>query len=157
MKFRKKYLIVLLILLLLVCAAFVYYVNQKPDLPFLTADENADDWDGEHDLYKKQSEIPSIAIPGIDTLVFKADSTEQKVNFHNPKDNTDILFLMTLYVEDKEYWHSGYVESGKGYYDITLSEPIEKGEYNAFLSIQCFKSDGTALNSANVDFNLYVE
>lgn len=64
---------------------------------------------------------------------------------------------MSLYVDDKCYWESGYVEPGKGYYDISLSESIPTGNHNAYLQVQCVKQDGTALNSANVEFNLSVE
>ena len=153
---KKKRIILIILLLLLLLIGICIYFKSTPDTPSLPFDTNATDWNGKQDLNKPVTDIPKIAIPGITSLVFNADSTDQKVNFYNPSEN-DCLFLMSLYVDDTCYWESGYIEPGKGYYDISLSEAIPSGNYNAYLKVQCFKEDGTALNSANVDFNLSVE
>lgn len=154
MKKKRTALIVLFLLLLLV-GICIYFKSTSDTLP-LPADDNASEWNGNQDLNKPATDSPKIGIPGITSLVFNADTTEQKVNFYNPAEN-DCMFLMSLFVDDKCYWESGYVEPGKGYYDISLSEVIPSGNYNAYLKVQCFKQDGTALNSANVEFNLSVE
>ena len=156
MKFRKKYLLFLLLLLLIACG-ILYFNGNKPDLPFLPTDENADTWDGEQNLNHRNQDIDTIAIPGIESLVFVADVKEQKVNFYNPVENEDTLFQLTLYVNDKAYWKSGYIEPGKGYYNITLDEPLKEGEYNAYLDYGCCTLQGVPLNSAKVEFKLYVE
>lgn len=153
---KKKRIILIILLLLLLLIGICIYFKSVPDTPSLPFDTNATDWNGKQDLNKPVTDIPKIAIPGITSLVFSADSTDQKVNFYNPSEN-DCLFLMSLYVDDTCYWESGYIEPGKGYYDISLSETIPSGNYNAYLEVQCFKEDGTALNSANVGFNLSVE
>ena len=95
-------------------------------------------------------------IAGFDELSFVADQKQQYVNFHNPEVN-DCLFLMTLYVDGEPYWQSGYVEPGKGYYTIELSDPLPVGIYKGELRIQCFKANGTELNSAKVTFELTVQ
>lgn len=159
MKSKRKILVILTLLLLFFGSAiFLYYhhFHQKPDAPDnLITDESADNWQGNKDLYKPQSDVPMISIPGITSLVFAPDTVNQKVNFYNPEEN-DCLFRMTLYIDGKEYWQSGYCAPGKGYYDIKLDEPIEAGTYSAYLLVECFKEDGTALNGANVEFNLEV-
>ena len=44
----------------------------------------------------------------------------------------------------------------KGYYNITLDDTLESGDYNAYLFVECFKEEGKALNSAKVEFNMKV-
>lgn len=140
-----------LILLFRCCNA-----DTAPDRPCigLEADEGAVDWEGNKTISEGKPE-GTIAVPGFDELKFKANQINQHVNFHNPENN-NCLFLMTLYVENEEYWQSGYVEPGKGYYNIELYKPLSAGTYNAELRIQCYRKTGVELNSARVTFNLIV-
>lgn len=140
-----------LILLLRCCNA-----DTTPQGPCngLVADEGAVDWEGNKTVTETQQE-GAIAIPGFDELTFKANQIYQHVNFHNPETN-NCYFLMTLYVENEEYWQSGYVEPGKGYYNIELYKPLSAGTYNAELRIQCYRKTGAELNSARIDFDLTV-
>lgn len=154
---KKRLTIIIIMLLVLFGIAIFLYFHYKPTPPdHLTSDDTADEWNGEQGLYNPQDEVPSIEIPGIVSLVFAPDETKQKVNFYNPKVN-DCLFRMTLYADDKQYWQSGYVEPGKGFYEIELTEPIPVGSYEAYLLYECFKEDGTVLNGAHVNFNLTVK
>lgn len=153
---KKKRITVSACILLLLLIGICIWFKFTPNNPLLPTDNAATDWNGNQDLNNPATDIPQIAIPGITSLVFHADTTEQKVNFYNPEEN-DCLFLMRLCVDNTCYWESGYIEPGKGYYDITLSEPIPAGNYNAVLQVCCFQEDGTALNSANVEFDLTVE
>lgn len=153
---KKKIIIAIAFILLLLLIGTCIYFTFTPDNPLLPTDGTATDWNGKQDLNKPTIDIPKIAIPGITSLVFYADTMEQKVNFYNPEEN-DCLFLMRLCVDNTCYWESGYIEPGKGYYDITLSEPIPTGNYSATLEVHCFQENGTALNSANVEFELTVE
>lgn len=158
MKSKRKTIVILILLLLLFGSAIYlyYHSHQKPKIPDnLIEDDNADNWKGDKDLYNPQSEVPMIDIPGITSLVFQPDTTNQKVNFYNPETN-DCMFRMTLNVDGKQYWQSGYCAPGKGYYDIELTEPLESGTYSAYLLVECFKEDGTRLNGANVEFELQV-
>ena len=64
---------------------------------------------------------------------------------------------MSLVVDDQSLWQSGFIEPGKGFYEIELSEPLKDGTYNAYLVYDCFTVDGIKLNSAQVKFTLYVQ
>lgn len=153
---KKKVLIIIVLLLLLSIIALFFLFRQSADKPLLSVDTNATDWKGKQNLQHAKSMENSIAIPGFDTLVFTAGQTNQKVNFFNPEQNT-CLFKMKLYIDDTLFWESGYIESGKGYYDIQLLEPLESGEYKGSLLVNCFKEDGTALNSASVECTIISE
>lgn len=153
---KKKYIYIsiIVILLLLLIGAVIYIIcNPCSDKPLLPTDTNAVEYDGNKPTNRLPNGQKGIAIPGFDTLVFFANQTKQRVNFFNP-DSNDCLFLMTLYVDDKPLWKSGYCKPGTGYYDIELSEPLKAGEYSAYLKVECFKEDGTVLNGAKVEFEI---
>lgn len=159
MKKHRKY-IMFGVIALLLFGLGLYLVLRSPtnsgnglSTP-LKLDESAVVWDGNQNL-RIPHEKGGIAIPGFDTLTFTANTTAQRVNFYNPEENS-CLFLMTLYVGDAQYWQSGYVEPGKGYYDIELSESLSAGEYDAALLVQCYQQSGEALNSARIEFDLTV-
>lgn len=159
MKSKQKYILLGTIILLVFCLILLLTrcnSNESVNAPAgqLTVDEGAVSWEGNQNLTEKNS--PSkISIPGFESLSFIADQTTQHVNFYNP-DSNSCLFLMSLYVEDRLYWQSGYVEAGKGYYVIELSKGIPAGEYAGELLIQCFRPTGAALNSARIEFDLTV-
>ena len=148
--------IALLLVLLLAVLLMFRSCNKNDDPSSLPVDSGAVDWNGNQHLPNGSSSAGKICVPGFDSLVFVANQTVQKVNFYNPEVNGDRLFQMTLFIEDKEYWKSGYCPSGSGYYEIKLSAPIESGEYAGYLKIECFNPDGTQLNGARVTFNLIV-
>lgn len=157
----KRQYISIIILLAMVTLLFSIFIirscNREGDNPSsLPLDSNVVDWSGNQQLPNGSSSTGKICIPGFDSLVFVANQTSQKVNFYNPAVNGDRLFKMTLYIDYKPYWMSGYCPSGSGYYDIELTEPIVAGEYSAYLQIECFKPDGSQLNGARVTFNLKV-
>lgn len=153
-KRKRIYIFLIILLLLLLLGAIIYILcNQANSSPELPTDENAVVWEGEQKVPRLPNGQKGIAIPGFDTLVFSANQTHQKVNFFNP-DNNDCLFLMTLYADGKQLWKSGYCKPGMGYYDIEISEPLKAGKYSAYLKVQCFKEDGTALNGAKVEFDI---
>ena len=164
MKKRNK-LLPLVIILIILCVSLIIGVvvisqnNRDSNAGnFLPIDNAADDWNGNQELPKASlGDKPAIAIPGFNELVFIADQTTQKVNFYNPEIN-DCLFLMRLYVDEELLWQSGYVKPGDGYYEIELSRALPEGENfkNGCLRIQCYKLDGTTLNSAKVNFKLMI-
>ena len=155
-KKKKRFLIIMFLLLLLICIIILFSFGRSPENILLPSDENAEEWNGKQNLPNgAKSETKTIKIPGFDSLAFTAGQKEQKVNFFNPEEN-DCLFRMTLFVDDKQYWQSGYVEPGKGYYNITLDDTFESGNYNAYLFVECFKEEGKALNSAKVEFQMKV-
>lgn len=153
---KKKKKLVLITLLIFFMAIIIFLTSHPKNNPLLPTDGNAVSWHGKQDLKQKTTQENKIAIPGFSSLVFNAGTLEQKVNFFNPEQNT-CLFKMNLYVNDTLFWESGYVAPGNGYYDIELLDTLTAGEYNGSLLLQCFKEDGSKLNSANVEFNLTVE
>ena len=155
-KKSKKILLILLVIVLAVSVGAILLFQKNKPKQQLQPDSNASDWNGEHELDKRKTEVRQIAIPGIDSLFFKADQKEQKVNFYNPKSN-ECLMVFVLYVDDREMWRSGYCKPDSGYYTIELNEPLKEGEYDANLMHECYREDGAVLNSANVKFKLYVQ
>lgn len=160
MQNKRRYIVFGVIISLIVCLTLLLTQcrgESATDIPnrLLEVDEGAVQWEGEKNRPSDQTP-GTIAIPGFDELTFVADQTQQYVNFYNPEVN-DCLFLMTLYVDGEPCWQSGYVEPGKGYYTIELSDPLPVGIYKGELRIQCFKANGTELNSAKVTFELTVQ
>lgn len=154
----KKIKICMTVLLLLLCSFIIFFLFGRSDnKTLLPVDENAQDWDGDQKLLNgKQEETKSIKIPGFDSLTFTANQKTQQVNFKNPEENS-CLFRMTLSIADKQYWQSaGGIEPGKGYYEIQLDDVLQPGDYDGSLLVECFKDDGTALNSAKVKFDVKV-
>ena len=158
MKKKRRICIILSVVLCLIVGIVIFFVLNQ-DGKILNLDNGAVDWNGNQQLNNSSgSNGDSISIPGFDSLVFIAGEKHQKVNFYNPPENRGCLFLMSLYVDNILIWKSnGYVEPGKGYYDIELAEPLESGKYQSYLHIRCFEYDGVELNSAKVTFNLFVE
>lgn len=161
---KKNKLLPIVIILILLCLSLLTYVvvsnqqGKENDSSLLPIDTNAGEWHGIQELPKASlGDTPAIAIPGFNELVFIADQTMQRVNFYNPKNN-NCLFLMSLYVEDELLWQSGYVKPGDGYYEIELNRALPEDENfkNGCLRIQCYKLDGTTLNSAKVNFKLAI-
>lgn len=156
MKRKKSFLIILLfVILLLIAFIFLFNRQGKTDNLLLPIDKLAEKWKGDQDL-PTNGENKEIDIPGFKTLVFYTNQTSQKVNFYNPKEN-DCLFKLTLYADDKQLWESGYIQPNDGYYDIEISDSLNVGEYTGKLLYQCYKDDGTQLNSAVVTFKLIVK
>ena len=158
---EKKYkrliaVLVLVILALLVCLT-IKTCEQSEDLPTLPIDTNAVDWNGNQQLQQVKPVTNGTHISGFKSLVFTANQTAQKVNFVNPAENGDKLFLMFLYVEDELLWSSGYVPAGSGYYDIELTRPLDAGSYKGYLKIEVYAPDGTQYNGARVSFDLTVQ
>lgn len=158
---KKKILFPIIILLLLLFGITIFFFfgrfGRDDKKVLLPVDENAEDWNGDQRLQNGSGkDSKTIKIPGFDSLTFLANQKEQKVNFKNPEENS-CLFRMTLLINDKQYWQSpGCVEPGKGYYEIELDEPLKSGDYDGALFVECFKEDGTVLNSAKVKFNIMV-
>ncbi len=125
-------------------------------LNVLLPDENAEDWNGNQEL-PQAGKNEEIFVPGFDSLVCYANQTQQKVNFYNPAENS-CLMKITLYADGQKLWgNGGYLEPGKGYYEINFSKPLEHGIYDGELLVECFLSNGTECNSVKVEFQLIVE
>lgn len=162
-KTAKTILIIVLAVVLLGGGVFVginwnsWFGDEKK--PTVDVDDNAEDWKGEKEGYTGKKNTDSIDIPGYGSLTLKANDTEQSVNLNNPEQNT-CYFRMTLLLSDgKELWQSGYVEPGKGLYNITLKQALSAGTYeNAVLKYECFAMDEeqTPLNGSEINLTLNV-
>lgn len=155
----KKKLKFIILLLLLICV-FIFPAlcgdgELSNPLSFLKPDESADEWNGEQEL-PQAGTTETVLVPGFDNLVCYADQTSQKVNFYNPQENS-CLMRMTLYADKQELWKSGYIEPGRGYYNIELKKPLTAGRYNGILLVECFLNDGTECNAVKVEFIIDVE
>ena len=156
MKKKKCFLIIIcIVILLLIAFIFLSGRKGKTENPLLPIDELAEKWKGTQNL-PREGENTQIDVPGFKSLVFISNQTSQKVNFYNPSEN-DCLFKLTLYADDKQLWESGYIQPSDGYYDIEIIDPLDSGEYEGKLIYQCYKEDGTQLNSAVVSFKLTVK
>ncbi len=114
---------------------------------------------------------PNIAIPGYESLEFKAGKEKQSVDFYNPDENT-CFFRISLVVKDETdtangeegnageetvLWTSDFIEPGEHVKSIKLSKELENGEYTATLKYECFRlQDKTPLNGSNVELTLNV-
>ena len=161
----RKEKVIILVLVCALIAAIIYILFSlnrcdgiKPNVihhDTISTDDEAVDYVGDKPKTKKKNGQKGIVIPGFDSLVFLSNQTKQKVNFFNPSENT-CYFKMSLVVDNVTLWQSGNVAPGKGYYNITMRNTLQKGSYTAYLKIECFKEDLTRLNSADVQIKLEV-
>jgi len=122
------------------------------------ADDSVD-WEGDREVYKGGSDNDHIQIPGYDTIWFKADELEQKVNMHNPEENNCYFKLSLILPDGTNIWTSDLLAPGKAFYDITLDKKLEEGEYEkSVLKYECFTYDDTRspLNGAEMKLTIKV-
>ena len=160
MDLKKKSKTIIILLLLLVCVLIFPVICGDSDIPnplsFLIPDQTAEEWNGDQEL-PQSGKNEEILVPGFNSLVCYANHTTQKVNFYNPAENS-CLMRMTLYADHQKIWsNDGYLEPGKGYYEIDFSEPLPPGTYDGTLLVECFLADGTECNSVKVEFKLQME
>jgi len=115
---------------------------------------------------------PNIAIPGFESLEFKAGTKKQSVSFYNPEENT-CYFRMSLILQaagteaggtaadsgakEETLWTSELLEPGESIKSIDITKELESGEYPAVLKYECFSlKDETPLNGSKVELTLKV-
>lgn len=158
---KKKLKIIIILLFLLIAGVLIFPMicgdsNIPNPLSFLTPDQDAEEWNGNQEL-PQLGRNEEVIVPGFDSLVCYADQKKQKVNFYNPEENS-CLMRMTLYADSRKLWsNDGYLEPGKGYYEIDFSEPLPSGTYDGTLLVECFLADGTKCNSVKVEFTITME
>ena len=159
-KLKKKLKYIIIVLLLLIGILIIPLLCGDNDIPnplkLLDPDRNAEEWNGNQEL-PQAGKNEEVLVPGFNDLVCYAGQTTQKVNLYNPAENS-CLMRMTLYADDKKLWsNNGYLEPGKGYYEIEFSEPLAVGTYDGTLLVECFLKDGTECNAVKVEFQLQME
>ena len=123
--------------------------------------------------YSNIVENPNIAIPGFESLEFKAGTMKQSVSFYNPKENT-CYFRISLVLKsdngteaggtagdsvakEEVLWTSELIEPGEEVKSIKLVKELESGDFPAYLKYECFSlKDETPLNGSNVELTLSV-
>lgn len=157
-KRKKTYIIIIVVLAFLLLGMFAYIFlaggDDDKDNYLLDLDGDATEWNGNQQL-PGENKTQGIDIPGFKSLVFIADQRIQKINLYNP-DTNSCYFKITLYADDIELWQSKMVKPGDGFYEIVLDEVLQEGTYDGIVRYQCFKEDGTELNSAKMQFELVV-
>lgn len=102
-----------------------------------------------------------IAIPGWGSITIPANQTEVAVNFPNPEANEGryyLTFSLRLKDTNEVLYTSGLVTPGLTIQRITLSRPLEAGEYKAVIHVQPYTMDAaqTPTNNANMETKLIV-
>lgn len=122
-------------------------------------DEDAEDYNGDRDVYQGEKNTDTIDIPGFDVMNIKAGTKEQSVNLYNPEQNTCYFKMSILLNDGTKLWESKLIEPGKAVYDLTLNESLSAGEYeDATLKYECFamNEEQTPLNGSEIKFTLNV-
>ena len=106
---------------------------------------------------------PNVAIPGWGRITLPANREYVTVDFHNPKENEGLYYLMfelRLLTDDGGYvslYKSDAVPPGKHIQSITLNRALSPGTYNAVIHVQPYRmSDETPTNNANMKTTLVV-
>ncbi len=92
-----------------------------------------------------------IKIPGFSRIYFEAGTKEVHLTLGNPAANT-CYFTYEIYLDDPEgelLYSSCRIDPGMALTDITLSRPLEAGEYTLYIKANpCELDSGAPLNSA---------
>ena len=106
------------------------------------------------DPYKAESSVPKpkgIRIPGYPEIEIPAGETKVSADFINPEGNPCYFkFELVLEESGETLYESGLVPPGKSIHEITLSRPLEKGDYPAVIKITTASLDtNSPMNGAN--------
>ena len=176
-KKKKKLLILLLIFLIVVIAGCIFgFMKMSGNKEAsdsgstaasvgLTIDENAV---AKVETQDESSESePGVAIPGWGSITIPAGETEiTSVDFYNPEANEGYYYLtFELRIPDDSsegyevIYASQLVPPGQHLQKITLSRPLEAGEYDAIVHVQPYRMDEaqTPTNNADMETTLIVE
>lgn len=99
-----------------------------------------------------------IDIPGYGDVYFEAEETTVQLTLYNPAQN-NCLFRFELYIDDntEPIASTNLIESGKAVHTVTLSKPLQEGEYTLNIKVMTYTvEDHTALNNALVRAKLHV-
>lgn len=130
-------------------------------IPLYIIKENKTSYKEQISSYGAVSKNPnSIAIPGYETLIFRADDTKQTVCFENPPQNCCYFEITLSLANGTVLWVSDYIAPGDISLPVVLNAPLPAGTYTeAKLIYQCFQmnEDFTPLNGAETKLTLVVK
>ena len=150
-----KNLIIVLIPLLLILTGMIWLVVSQPVKPDISNESNGITWVGDDDNHPATAS-ERILIPGVSRLTFERNSTQQRVPFFNPSENSAIM-KMRLQLEDgTELWHSDELKPGESANIITTHNLPKIGNYHAVLVIDCQDANGVTLNGGIINLTLSI-
>ena len=119
----------------------------------LDIDPNAGQYNGETPEDKSDGEEVGIKIPGYPSITIAKDTENVKMALLNPEGNPCYFkFQIVLKETGETIYESQYVPPGDVISDVTLTRPLEEGEYDATIMISTIALDQeTPLNGANVE------
>lgn len=104
---------------------------------------------------------PGVAIPGWGSMTIPAGVTEVQTSMQNPEANEGwyyLTFELRLKDTDEVIFTTGLIPPGQYCNQVTLSRPLEKGEYAAVIHVQPYRiSDQSPTNNADMETVLIVE
>ncbi len=154
-KNRKKNIIIFIIVFYLLILMFFIVLciikNPRQGVYGLVFDANAED------ITQNTRVNNIISIPCFDRMVFNSGTTKQVVNFYNPEINDGINFKIYLYINKELMYESNLIKPGKAIRKIEIVHYLEKQSTSAYIIYECYRKDGTKLNSARMNFNLEIK
>ena len=175
-KKRKQVLGALLAVIVLALVAALIWKYAQPEAapaptatPAPTAELEIDPNAGELITPTPAPTEPGVAIPGWGSITLPAGVTEASTTLKNPEANADwyyLTFEMRLPTVDEEteeesyevLFTTGLIPPGQYCNQVTLTRPLEAGEYNVILHVQPYRmSDKTPTNNADTETLLIVE
>lgn len=165
--------IVLLVLLAVLTAAAIWLMNQ-PDAqpapaptatpvaaPVATLQLQIDPNAGALVTPTPAPVEPGVAIPGWGSMIIPAGVTEAATSMQNPEANAGwyyLTFELRLKDTNEVIFSTGLIPPGQYCNKVTLSRPLEKGEYAAVIHVQPYRiSDQSPTNNADMETVLIVE
>ena len=101
-----------------------------------------------------------VAIPGWSIITIPKGQTEVSVDLPNPAANADKYYLsfeMRLAETGEVLFTTGYVAAGESINKVTLTRPLEAGQYDVIIRVQPCRADGSLTNNADMSTILVVK
>ena len=159
-----KYSMIGLILLAIIVALTVILWPKAPDTSSgmgLTVDPYSGSFVQPEKTAAEEESTGGIAIPGWGSIRIQAGEKLVDVNLENPIDNEGKYYLsFSLYLKDQDKLlaETGLIQPGESALKLSLSHPLEPGEYEAVVLVQPYRmADGSATNNAEIETILIAE
>lgn len=148
-KYTKKIVTTVVITFTILALFFLFGRDDKQE-------SNGILWNGNQKIERNYDQS-SISIPGFTEMVFHSNTTNQKVNLHNPESNNCSMSFSIIMQDNTVIWEENNIQPGYGLYNIQINKELEKGTYEGCVfTVRCFR-DEVELNGCNMAFTLYVD
>lgn len=156
---KNTLLVVITVLLVIIAVLLMTQMKSKEELPVgqgVVIEASGDVAKG-----YVGTTLPEISIPGRTIIELPAGVTEAEIALHNPEDNADYYDLsFTLIIKETReiIFTTGLIPPGYQCSRVTLTEALEKGDYDAILRVQPYLKDEahTPVNNAELNILLIV-